>query len=557
MAVFYPSSGRALTLGALVLAVCPLGQAAPVLAPASGADTLVYEAREGDTLIGLGERLLARPQDWRRLAELNRIDAPRRIPVGTRLRIPVKLLKHVPREGTVLAAVGEASLQTPGAAQRAVRAGDAVPPGSLVRTAANGYVTVQLADGSVLRIQADTEARLDAARQYEQAGFFASVWEVLRGRVEALVTHMTGGEPRFQVKTPQAVLGVRGTEFRVDADAARGQTRSETLTGAVAVQGGRGETLMRAGFGTVTQAGSAPSTPRPLPAAPDVSALAPLQERILVRFQLPAVTHAVAYRGQVAEDERFQVVRGEVTSATPQLRFADLPDGDYVLRARSIDAQGLESADAIHRFRLKARPEAPIAAAPAPGSKWRTASVPFSWAAHPQAWRYRLQVATAADFQQPLLDRDDLTETTLDVALPPGDYHWRVATTASGQDRGPWGDAQRFSVRPQPAALPPPQVTDDTLAFQMQGEPGQVFELQLGRDPGFAELVASERTTESRIVLPKPQEGGTFHVRYRALDPDGFIGPWTAPQRLALPACVRSGSGDCLQAGNRFAVSPP
>jgi hypothetical protein len=554
MAHFHPLPGRILTLTAMLVTLAPFSQAAP---PAPTADTLIYETREGDTLITLGERLLARPQDWRRVAELNRIEAPRRIPVGTRLRFPVSLLKHVPRDGTVLAAVGEASLQSPDGTPRSIRQGDALPRGSVVRTASNGYVTVKLADGSVLRIQADTEARLDTSRQYQQAGFFASVWEVVRGRVEALVTHMTGGEPRFQVKTPQAVLGVRGTEFRVDADATRGQTRGETLTGAVAVQGGRGETLVRAGFGTVTATGMAPAAARPLPVTPDVAGLPALQERILVRFQLPSVPQAVAYRGQVAEDEQFQLVRGEVTSSTPQLRFADLPDGDYVLRARAIDAQGLESPDAIHRFKLKARPEAPIAATPAPDSKWRTASVPLAWAAHPKAWRYRVQVATAADFQSPLLDRDDLTETALDVPLPPGDYHWRVATTAAGADRGPWGDPQRFSVRPQPAALPPPQITDDTLAFQMQGEPGQTFELQLGRDTDFQPLVAAQHSGDARIVLPKPKEGGLLHVRYRAIDPDGFVGPWTAPQELRLPACVRSGTGECLGASGRVAVSPP
>lgn len=553
MAYIPPLPGRAATLGALLLALAVWGHAAPQ-APAG--DILIYETRDGDTLIGLGERLLAHPQDWPRIAELNRIQAPRRIPVGTRLRIPVNLLKQVPRDGQVVAAVGEASVQPPGGTARAARAGEALPPGSVVRTAGNGYVTVKLADGSVLRIQADTEARLDTSRQYEQAGFFASVWEVLRGRVEALVTHMTGGEPRFQVKTPQAVLGVRGTEFRVDADAARGQTRGETLTGAVAVQGGRGETLVRAGFGTVAAAGQAPGAARPLPPAPDVHALPVLQERILVRFQLPASPQAVAYRGQVAEDEQFQIVRGEVTSTTPQLRFADLPDGDYVLRTRAIDAHGLESADALHRFRLKARPEAPIAASPAPGSKWRAATVPLRWAVHPQAWRYRVQVAASADFQAPVIDRDDLTDTTLDVALPPGDYHWRVATTAAGQDRGPWGDPQRFSVRPQPAALPAPQVTDDTLAFQLQGEPGQTFELQLGRDTAFQSVLAAQRTPESRIVLSRPLEGGVLQVRYRAIDPDGFVGPWTAPQQIVLPACVRSGTGECLQSGNRAAVSP-
>ena len=124
------------------------------------------------------------------------------------------------------------------------------------------------------------------------------------------------------------------------------------------------------------------------------------------------------------------------------------------------------------------------------------------------------------------------------------------ATTAAGSDRGPWGDPLRFSVRPQPAALPAPQVTDDTLAFQMQGEPGQVFELQLGRDTGFQSLAATQRSGDARIVLPKPQEGGLLHVRYRAIDPDGYVGPHSSAQTIELPPCLRNGSGTCVHSGN-------
>ena len=43
-------------------------------------DHLVYVARKGDTLIGLGKRLLADPQRWHEIQRLNRIEEPRRIP---------------------------------------------------------------------------------------------------------------------------------------------------------------------------------------------------------------------------------------------------------------------------------------------------------------------------------------------------------------------------------------------------------------------------------------------------------------------------------------------
>ncbi|WP_290870223.1 FecR domain-containing protein [Aquabacterium sp.] len=540
-----------------VVAAATLVASLPALAAPPTEAFYIYQAQEGDTLIGLGDKLLGRPQDWPQVGQLNHITHPRRIPVGTRLRIPERLLKRVSREGTVLETVGAASVQPATSPAQPARKGQALPPGSVVRTGGDGYVTVRLADGSVLKIQADTEARLDTSQQYESAGFFSSVWSVVRGRVEALVTHMTGGEPRFQIKTPQAVLGVRGTEFRVDADAARQQTRHETLTGAVGVQGSAGETLVKAGYGSIAQASGRVSPALPLPAAPELRGQPTVHERILVRFDVPPVAGAVAYRAQVAEDADFQRVRGEANSATPVLRFADLPDGHYHLRARSIDAQGLSSADATLAFTLKARPEAPLPSEPAPGSKWRSKTVKLAWAAHPQAQHYRLQVSTGADFAQPLLDLDDLSAPQHELALPPGDYRWRVATVAAGPDRGPWGDAQTFQVRPEPPAPPPPVVDDKSVRYRLQGEPGQRFEFQMARDAAFSDLVTALASDHPDISLPKPQDGGRFLIRYRAIDADGFVGPWTAPQWLTLPACVRSGSGACIGAGERLLVSPP
>ena len=75
------------------------------------------------------------------------------------------------------------------------------------------------------------------------------------------------------------------------------------------------------------------------------------------------------------------------------LLAAELPDGDYVLRVRAIDAQGLEGRDADLRFRLKARPEPPLPSAPAPRAVTVGGRVEFAWAANPQAATYELQLA--------------------------------------------------------------------------------------------------------------------------------------------------------------------
>ncbi|MFT3856214.1 MAG: FecR domain-containing protein [Aquabacterium sp.] len=293
----------------------PLGLPHAHATPLSTDGCHMHKAVAGDTLIAIATHELRQPSDWRTLARINRIAHPRRIPVGTPLCLPLSLLKAQPRPGVVLDVTGLVTQSPPSAgrpvsppwdeAARPVQQGDAIPPGTRLHTGANGYVTVQLPDGSVLKVQADTDARLDTSEEVEATGSFSSTWEVLRGRVESWVKPVKDGQRRHQIRTPQATLGVRGTVFRVATDEAR--TLGETLSGSVAVSGlGRrlpvttagprptvnpqtgqrqGLTLLAAGEGTVTLQGHAPQAATRLPPPPDVSGLPALYERVLLRFQ--------------------------------------------------------------------------------------------------------------------------------------------------------------------------------------------------------------------------------------------------------------------------------
>jgi hypothetical protein len=279
----------------------------------------------------------------------------------------------------------------------------------------------------------------------------------------------------------------------------------------------------------------------------------------VVRIELPEVPGASLYRVQVAEDAQFQLVRAEATAPKPTLRIQGLADGRYFLRARVADARGLEGLDATHAFTLKARPEPPIPLGPANKAKVRDTGVTMSWSAHPDARQYRLQVATDAGFAHPVVDRSDVRDTQLAVSLPPGDYFWRLGTTASGPDAGPWGDALTVLMREPPAQLPPPQVTADALSFALQAEPGQRFEFQIAPEASFSTISKEVASSSSTVLIPRPAEGGRLYVRYRAIDADGFIGPYTRPQLVALPSCLRDGSGQCIVPGTdkRFVTTRP
>lgn len=122
---------------------------------------------------------------------------------------------------------------------RVLELGASVAVGTLIRTGAESRVELEAPDGSVIRLGAkgrlEVEAAL-AAKEHRQVGL--RLWV---GRVWAQVTKaMTGDTSRFEVRTGNAVAGVRGTSFTVLAD----QDLSSLVrvyAGTVGVRGAKGK----------------------------------------------------------------------------------------------------------------------------------------------------------------------------------------------------------------------------------------------------------------------------------------------------------------------------
>lgn len=505
----------------------------------------LHRTERGDTLIGLGQRLLIEPGRWREVARLNRIQNPDRIPTGSTLRIPIALMRTEPAPATLVGTVGT------------VQAPPTLDEGAELRTGADGHAVVRLIDGTVLRLRPDSTLRLTESRRVPRTDVTRAGARLQGGRVEVEAAKPRAGAPGFRIETPQGVLGVRGTGFRVAAAEVR--TLGEVLEGVVAVAGpgGAAEQRVQAGFGTVVDGAGRVAPPVPLLPAPALPAALPLQERVLIRLTVPAVPGAAAYRGQVARDEAFDQVLAEVLSTGTELRFGDLPDGDYRLRVRAADAQGLEGQDATAGFRLKARPEPPIPSAPEPDARILGGRVEFQWAANAQAGSYRLQLATDPTFANPVRELTDLRalRATLE-GLAPGPYHWRLRSVRPDGDLGPWGDTSRFELRPEPPAPPKASVGDNSVRFAWQGLPGQRFDFQVARDEAFSSLVLERRMTETSIELPRPGSG-RFWVRLRAIDPDGWVGPFGAPQYFDVPNCMRDSAGACVRMSGEPVVTRP
>jgi hypothetical protein len=523
-------------------ALLALVTAMACLAPAAAQENSVeFRVSPRDTLIGLSQRVFTSPAAWREIARLNRLRDPNRIYPGQVLQVPVRLMRAAALPARITSTVGEVRVgDTP------VQAGATLAEGQSLQTAANASAVLELADGSRLRVPPSSLAELLASRTYGgQAdaavaatnGWFSGVLRLVRGSVEAFASKVRRATP-LEVTTPTAVIGVRGTQYRVNLDGEKALTRTEVLEGTVRAESAdrKAGADLRSGFGALLDGSARVPAPAPLLAAPDLAAMPELFERPLVRFALPTEKDTV--RVQVALDEAFdKIVDDQQVPAGTDVRIADLADARWWLRARRLDGQGIGGYDAVRPFVLKARPEPPASNAPRSGAKQPVGSVEFAWAPNLEAASARLQVARDAAFKDLVLQREGLTASNERAEIAEaGSYFWRLASTRADGDKGPFGDPQRFELRPMPE---PPKggVSGDgkTLALAWGGRPEDTQHGELARDPQFRQIVVQADLSSPEWTLPTPSPGGTYYFRYRSIEADGYVGPYSATLVIEVP----------------------
>jgi hypothetical protein len=517
--------------GGLLTALAAAALALPAAAQPAAEGLLDHRVERGDTLIGLRTHQPGVQADWRVVQRLNRIADPRRLRPGSTLRIPLALLREEPVSAEVLHSHGEVFVERAGAPRAPLAAAAQLRAGDVVSTGAQSSASLRFADGSRALLGPGGRLRVERLVRRGANGGVDTLLRLDSGAMETRV-QPARPSPRFELRTPVANLGVRGTDFRARLDGER--LLAEVLQGRVAV----GVTALDAGFGTVAVPGRV-APPRPLPPAPDLTALPARVERLPLQFGFAAAAGAARYRAQVfdAAGEERLVLDGLFD--TPLATWPDTPpDGRYELRVRAADAGGVEGRAATLAFTLKARPEPPFQLKPRAGERLFDAQVAFAWSAHPEAARYRLQVAAAPSFATPLIDRDDLTGTSFSASLPPGTWHWRLATVRASGDTGPWGDAVTLERAdpPPPPPVEPPRASDAGLVMRWAASPlaGARYQVQVARDAAFTQPVVDETTSATEWLLPKP-EPGTYHVRVRSVAPDGRAGDFGTAQVVEIP----------------------
>ncbi|RKU02267.1 peptidase M23 [Burkholderia sp. Nafp2/4-1b] len=393
--------------------------------PAAAGKTVVYRTHAGDTLYDVAARYLQGPDDWHLLQQINGVPAPKHLQPGIALKLPVARLRKEKLTARVVAVQGTAE-RASGDAYAPLANDATLAEGDRIRTGANGFVTLELADGTHMSMPPDSQLNLKTLRRTVLTGTLDREFELSRGSVDSEVTHLKKRDDRFQIRSPSVVAGVRGTRFRVNYDAAgNAATRIEVLDGTVGVAGKRqpaGPTLVHANFGSVATSSGAVGAPVQLLPAPALAHPDKVQDEPDVAFDIAPLSDAHAYRLELAHDAGMLDLFRETRTDTPRALFRDVPNGTYFVRVAAIDANGLAGNPRTYAFE---RRQMGLDATATPGAD----GYEFRWSPNGAGKdaRYRFVLSRSKDLSAPVVDQVGLQARKITVAhLPPGDYYWAV-----------------------------------------------------------------------------------------------------------------------------------
>ncbi|MDO4905730.1 MAG: FecR domain-containing protein [Lautropia sp.] len=442
--------GGALGLGLLASAVAEVtapDSTAQRGNPSARSEDILYTVRPNDTLIGIARERLDTPQRWQDVQRYNGIAQPRRIPPGTILKIRPEWLKPSPVMATLATVSNEVQLD-----RGPAKAGNRLGEGSLIRTGRDSTAVVDLPDGTQLRIPSASQVRLERLRAYHGAEDLEVLFRLEKGSIEPR-TPPRQRSRSLRIRTPSGNAAVRGTHFRVKAQAER--STIEVLRGQVEAGNRAGAALVEQGNGAYFSKGTAPKV-EPLLPPPDLGTIDGRQlGAVTPTIEIPALEGAVAYHVEVSTREDFNTLLLDTRSQQPFIQFQTGQDGTYYLRVRGISAHSLEGHDSVARVEVLARPLPPRLS---PTATTLPAGLhTLAWQdedpAHDDRRRYRLQIASDADFRHVLHDQIlSQPQSALHLhAHPPLTRWWRVAAIENNR-QGPFSAPAHFMMQ-KPAPI--------------------------------------------------------------------------------------------------------
>jgi hypothetical protein len=138
----------------------------------------------------------------------------------------------VPMKATLVKVEGTVMVQIGSAAPRQANLNDVVQTGDRLETKAGSRAELRIDNGNIMTLGPNTELVLASLASNPGTGEYENIMESKFGKLRAKVAKMQG-QSKFQVKTPNAICGARGTTFYLVISG--GETRVFVSEGTVGV----------------------------------------------------------------------------------------------------------------------------------------------------------------------------------------------------------------------------------------------------------------------------------------------------------------------------------
>ena len=144
--------------GRCIGAVCVVWLSLLAVQSVWAGQTIELSVARKDTLSGICQRYLDRPEQWPAIAKINKLRDPYLILPGQRLVIPARMLKGTPLQGVTTFVKGDVQVRNAGdTAWSDLTVNQSIPEKSRIRTGSDGLAEIAFNNGNTIFQKQDTE----------------------------------------------------------------------------------------------------------------------------------------------------------------------------------------------------------------------------------------------------------------------------------------------------------------------------------------------------------------------------------------------------------------
>ena len=504
------------------------------VAAASPVPEWIYTLHPGESFAEVANDLLASGYSPSRLLQYNKFSNGAILAAGDSVRIPLSWLKRQPQpakattiSGTVQLISANTGRKTPLTENTLIRVGDEI-------LSSAGTATVQLADGSEVRVSPNSRLIFNRLTQYGKAGMVDTRLRLNHGEIHTRVKPVMEGGARFEIETPSAVAAVRGTAFALQTSA-RG-TSLQVTEGEVDF-GEPGKTRrIPAGFSASLSTNSNDGLSiRRLPPAPEINPLPP------TLTQLPSTMTWQASRAPMHRVDIFEADSGRWVESRQitgnRFEIGRLDNGSYEIHLAAVDSRGTAGMPGVIPIDVELQARAASLVSPSDGNTVNDDMPEFRWQLNGDSEVARIEIAEDKDFRNLVATSEWAPETSALPSRPlgPGKYYWRVVTEAGGNSVATT-EPRQLVVN---GSLPPVRIISvnyidsQVRVFWEKVATATDYRLQLSEEPGFNNIIKEATLSDTTAAL-RLIPGRRYFVRLKALSDGPLQSRWGPGRELYL-----------------------